>query len=72
MNHLTNINRMYKIYEMLPSSDSSKQLILEPLTCSKLCVYNGKMNQDISNNSLKYNEPSITGLTRKRNMIRPP
>ena len=70
MNHLTNINRMYKIYEMLPSSDSSKQLILEPLTCVlKLSLLQWKENGtkiSISNNSLKYNEPSLLqGLTRK-------
>ena len=70
MNHLTNINRMYKVYEMLPSSDSSKQLILEPLTCVlKLSLLQWKENGtkiSISNNSLKYNEPSLLqGLTRK-------
>ena len=55
MNHLTNINRMYKVYEMLPSSDSSKQLILEPLTCVlKLSLLQWKENGtkiSISNNS---------------------
>ena len=70
MNHLTNINRMYKVYEMLPSSNSSKQLILEPLTCVlKLSLLQWKENGtkiSISNNSLKYNEPSLLqGLTRK-------
>ena len=33
MNTISNIKNMYKVYELLPSQDNSKQLILEPLGC---------------------------------------
>jgi hypothetical protein len=60
---------MHKLYKLLPSNDSSKQLILEPLSCIlKLAILQWKpigTKISVLNNSLKYNEPSIVqGITR--------
>ena len=63
------ILNMHKIYQLLPNYDTSKQLILEPLSCVlKLIILQWKpLGTKISviNNSLKFHEPSmIQGLTR--------
>tara|TARA_Y100000389_G_scaffold129980_1_gene127402 strand:+ start:32299 stop:32931 length:633 start_codon:yes stop_codon:yes gene_type:complete len=70
MNTLSSIKNMYKVYELLPTQDSSKQLILEPLSCVlklSLLQYKNKGTKiSVSNNSVKFNEPSmIQGLTRR-------
>ena len=69
MNMLHNMNHIYKVYEMIPYSDSSKQLILEPLSCVlKIGLLQYKpigTKITVSNNSLHYNQPSLLqGLTR--------
>jgi hypothetical protein len=61
--------KMHKFYQLLPNYDTSKQLILEPLSCLlKLIILQWKpLGTKISviNNSLKYHEPSmIQGLSR--------
>jgi hypothetical protein len=70
MNSMNNINTMYKMYEMIPSLDTSKQLILEPLSCVlKIVILQWKplgTKISISKNSLEFNEPSaIQGFTRR-------
>jgi hypothetical protein len=63
MNIFNNINHMQKIYELLPKKDTSKQLILEPLSCIlKLSLLQYKevgTKISVTNNSLKFNEPSL-------------
>ena len=63
MNTLSNIKNMYKVYELLPSYDTSKQLILEPLSCVlKLSLLQYKppgTKISVSKNSLEFNEPSL-------------
>jgi hypothetical protein len=61
---------MYKVYELLPSTDTSKQLILEPLTCVlKLSLLRWKppgTKISVSKNSLLFHEPTLVqGLTRR-------
>ena len=70
MNTLSNIKNMYKVYELLPSYDTSKQLILEPLSCVlKLSLLQYKppgTKISVSKNSLEFNEPSLLqGLSRR-------
>ena len=70
MDTIHNIKHMYKIYEMLPTTDTSKQLILEPLTCVlKLSLLQWKPDGtkvSVSKNSLLFHEPTlIQGLTRR-------
>lgn len=60
--------RMYSLYEMFPS-ESSKQLILEPLSCIlKLGLLQYKPNGtkiSVSQNSIQFHEPTLfQGLTR--------
>tara|TARA_Y100000389_G_scaffold9045_1_gene8481 strand:+ start:2160 stop:2783 length:624 start_codon:yes stop_codon:yes gene_type:complete len=69
MNTFQYINKMYKVYEMLPGQDS-KQLILEPLSCVlKLTLLQWKPTGtkiSVSKNSLHFDEPSlIQGLSRR-------
>jgi len=61
---------MYKVYELLPIQDTSKQLILEPLSCVlKLSLLQWKpagTKISISKNSLEFTEPSlIQGFSRR-------
>ena len=60
MNTLSNIKNMYKVYELLPTQDNSKQLILEPLGCVlKLSLLQYKPQGtkiSVSKNSLEFNE----------------
>ncbi len=70
MNTIKNINKMYKLYELLPNTDITKQLILEPLSCVlKISLLQYKpigTKISVSNNSLQFNEPSmIQGLSRR-------
>lgn len=70
MNTLSNIKNMYKVYELLPTQDNSKQLILEPLGCVlKLSLLQYKPQGtkiSVSKNSLEFNEPSLLqGFTRR-------
>lgn len=63
------MNHIYKVYEMIPIGDNSKQLILEPLSCVlKIGLLQYKpigTKITVSNNSLHYHEPSLLqGLTR--------
>jgi len=63
------ILKMHKIYQLLPNHDTSKQLILEPLSCVlKLAILQWKpvgTKISVSKNSLQYHEPSIIqGLAR--------
>ena len=69
MNTLTTMDNIYKVYEMIPQKDNSKQLILEPLSCVlKLGLLQHKplgTKISVSNNSLHYHEPSfLQGITR--------
>ena len=75
MGTLQSINKMYKVYEILPisemfASQDSKQLILEPLSCVlKLSILQWKPSGtkiSVSKNSLQFNEPSlIQGISRR-------
>ena len=75
MSTLQSINKMYKVYEILPiselfTSQDSKQLILEPLSCVlKLSILQWKPSGtkiSVSKNSLQFNEPSlIQGISRR-------
>jgi len=70
MNSLGIIKEMYKVYELLPNNDTTKHLILEPLSCVlKLALLQYKQlgtKISVSNNSLQYHEPSvIQGITRR-------
>ena len=70
MNTLTDINQMYKLYELPSMNDTSKQLILEPLSCIlKLSLLQYKPNGtkiSVTNNSLNFDEPTILqGITRR-------
>jgi len=61
---------MYRVYELLPIRDTSKQLILEPLSCVlKLSLLQYKPNGtkiSVSTNSLHFDEPSLLqGMTRR-------
>lgn len=69
MDLLNSIKNMYKVYELLPSQDSSKQLILEPLSCVlKLSLLQYKpigTKISVLNNSIQFHEPSMMqGITR--------
>ena len=69
MNLLNKMDHIYKVYEMIPQGDNSKQLILEPLSCLlKIGLLQYKplgTKISVSNNSLLYHEPSfLQGLTR--------
>lgn len=69
MEYLKNIKNMYKVYELLPTSDTTKQLILEPLSCVlKVAILHYKpvgTKISVSNNSVQFHEPSmIQGITR--------
>ena len=66
---ITNMKHMKQVYELLPT-DSSKQLILEPLSCVlKLSLLQYKevgTKISVVNNSVSFNSPSlIQGLTRR-------
>ena len=66
---IINIKHMKQVYEILPT-DSSKQLILEPLSCVlKLSLLQYKevgTKISVVNNSVSFNSPSlIQGLTRR-------
>ncbi len=66
---IINIKHMKQVYEILPT-DSSKQLILEPLSCVlKLSLLQYKevgTKISVVNNSVSFNDPSlIQGLTRR-------
>jgi len=75
MSTLQSINKMYKVYEILPisemfTSQDSKQLILEPLSCVlKLSILQWKPSGtkiSVSKNSLQFIEPSlIQGISRR-------
>ena len=75
MSTLQSINKMYKVYEILPisemfTSQDSKQLILEPLSCVlKLSLLQWKPSGtkiSVSKNSLQFIEPSlIQGISRR-------
>lgn len=70
MNTLTTIRHMYKIYELFPAADASKQLLLEPLSCIlKLSLLQYKPQGtkiSVSNNSLHFDEPTLfQGVTRR-------
>lgn len=63
------MDHIYRIYEMIPQNDKSKQLILEPLSCVlKLSLLQHKQlgtKISVINNSLQFHEPSfLQGLTR--------
>jgi hypothetical protein len=67
---MNSLLKMYKIYELVPTNDSSRQLILEPLSCVlKLSLLQWKpagTKVSVYNNSLLFNEPSlIQGVTRR-------
>ena len=62
--------KMHKVYELLPTYDTSKQLILEPLSCVlKLSLLQYKpigTKISVANNSLKFHEPSVVqGISRR-------
>lgn len=66
---ISNMKHMKQVYELLPT-DSSKQLILEPLSCVlKLSLLQYKevgTKISVVNNSVSFNGPSlIQGLTRR-------
>ena len=70
MNTISNIKNMYKVYELLPSQDNSKQLIIEPLGSDlklSLLQYKPKGTKiSVSKNSLEFNEASLLqGFTRR-------
>jgi hypothetical protein len=69
MNTFTTMNNIYKVYDMIPQKDNSKQLILEPLSCVlKLGLLQHKplgTKISVSHNSLHFHEPSfLQGITR--------
>ena len=62
--------KMHKVYKLLPTYDTSKQLILEPLCCVlKLCLLQYKpvgTKISVVNNALQFHEPSIVqGISRR-------
>ena len=69
MNLISNMEHICKIYELFPQNETSKHLILEPLSCVlKIAILHYKpvgTKISVSNNSIKFHEPSmLQGITR--------